>query len=190
MARNSHTLSVLEKLFEAKKNDHKYLKKIYDELISDYPENDHGLKSKILEQLRFLSKDCFIWPDTEVLPSKKRLEADVFHYDYSILKFLGYCVGQKGLSDKSRRDILDYAYLKDLPNIHDQNYMKELGDKETSKRLKKIATLLASFCQNAKKKKFADMAQAIEDYENDLKYLKETYYDGKYNFPWPGFYFL
>ena len=66
--------------------------------------------------------------------------------------------------------------------------MKEWYAPKTPWRLKKIAYCLATFAQNAKRRENSDSYwQSIEDWEDDLAWLKRNFYDGVYDskFVWP-----
>ena len=53
-------------------------------------------------------------------------------------------------------------------------------------RLQKMSSTLYALKVNLEKKKDRDKNQAaITDYDRDLKFLKFTYYDGRFNFAWP-----
>ena len=66
--------------------------------------------------------------------------------------------------------------------------MKEWNAPKTPWRLKKIANCLATFAKNAKRRSNSDsFRQAIEDWEDDLAWLKRNFYTGIYDskFVWP-----
>jgi hypothetical protein len=119
------------------------------------------------------------------MPGSEALQGDQFWYEHGVLSFLGYKVGQKGVTEKSRREILDYAVHKRLPNVDSKEYIQEWGMPATTVRLKKLAESLAAFARNAKRKQTADMEQAIREWEADLEYLQSQYYKGRYDFGWP-----
>ena len=130
----------------------------------------------------------FRWPETEDMGSHDALDRDHFEYKKGVLSFLGYHVGRKGLPSDKRRSILDYAYNGRLPRVNSEEYMEEWDAPRTGPRLHKTANCLAALTRNAKKKTGRDMSQAIEEWEEDLAYLKVTYYDGRYDgeYDWPG----
>jgi len=50
-----------------------------------------------------------------------------------------------------------------------------------------MAESIAAFCRNAKLRDSSSLAAAISDWEVDLVWLKQTYYDRKFHrvFNWP-----
>jgi hypothetical protein len=63
--------------------------------------------------------------------------------------------------------------------------MAEWGEPKSINRLKKLADSLATFARNARRRRSSDMDHAIAEWEEDLKYLKDTYYTGRFRFDWP-----
>lgn len=103
-----------------------------------------------------------------------------------MLAFLGYRVGlTKGLSERSRVQILDVAFGSPLPPINGPDYMREWGTPKSAARLKKLADSLAAFARNAKRNSSTSLESAIADWEHDLEYLYYQYYVGKFRFAWP-----
>lgn len=102
-----------------------------------------------------------------------------------ILARLGYKVGHNGMSISNRRDILDFAFNNELPPTTSPEYMEEWGTRLSAKRLKKLANCLSTFAANAKNHSGGDYSVAIKHWRDDLKYLRNEYYEGKFNFKWP-----
>jgi hypothetical protein len=102
----------------------------------------------------------------------------------SPLKAMGYRVGKQGLPAAQRQTLLHAAFSGPIPKVGGADYMSEWGDPGTAKRLKKIATAIASFCRNMKHRENQSV-QAIEDWEDDLRWLKENCYRGRFTFSWP-----
>jgi hypothetical protein len=131
--------------------------------------------------------DFFHWPTTNApVGLGKIVNAD--WPDRGLLRYFGYAVGQKGKSISYRKAILSRVFELDaLPTIVSSAYMADWGDRCSSARLKKMAYSIATFCRNAKRKRFAWMRHAIENYEDDLAWLKVSYYDGRFDhrFRWP-----
>jgi hypothetical protein len=101
------------------------------------------------------------------------------------LKFLGYTVGQKGLTGLERREILTNAYSSTVPDVFsDEQHRETWGRPRSSVRLQKMAESIAAFCRNAQRHPHARQL-AISQWEADLDWLKDTYYDGRYIFEWP-----
>jgi hypothetical protein len=75
--------------------------------------------------------------------------------------------------------------LDELPGRYSQHYLQEWGPAESGARLKKIADKLASECRTRRDAK-KDFSVAISHWENDLGWLKETFYNPlTYGFKWP-----
>ncbi len=142
------------------------------------------LSQQIIDQLYILSEEQFLWPSTAIMPSKEALNADQYWFEDGMLSFLGYHVGQKGVSTDRRHLILDYVFNSKLPNVNSIEYMQEWSKPSSGFRLKKIANTLATLTKNAKRSK-NNLSLATDQWEVDLKYLKEKYYNGKYDFTWP-----
>ncbi|MEZ4776509.1 MAG: hypothetical protein R3D00_25260 [Bacteroidia bacterium] len=142
------------------------------------------LREKVETRFSDLLLEQFKWPQTNVIKGRKSLE-DVDWYEYGMLGVLGYHVGKKGLQQKDRWLILETVYFFDLPKINGETYHVEWGKPKTGKRLKKMANSIATFAKQAKKNSEKDYSIAINQWEDDLRYLKKTYYTGKYNFIWP-----
>ena len=71
--------------------------------------------------------------------------------------------------------------------MKDQNYVNSWGGAKTGARLKKMAQSIAAFCRSARRRDEDGNDLAIEEWEEDLDWLKTTYYDGKFDrqFKWP-----
>ena len=63
----------------------------------------------------------------------------------------------------------------------DTAYIAKFGEPKTGQRLKQIASTIASFTRNAKRRKTHDFSFAINNWENDLATLKSNFYDGVYD---------
>ncbi len=129
---------------------------------------------------------AFKWPSTAIIgDSAAALRIAHFDYDEGLLKFMGYAVGQNGAYRNRRQQILDYVFNERVPKVQSYEYMAEWGEPKSTCRLKKLADSLATFARNARRRRSSDMDHAIAEWEEDLRYLKETYYDRKYQFDWP-----
>jgi hypothetical protein len=128
----------------------------------------------------------FRWPTTAVIgDSASALRIAHFDYDQGLLKFMGYAVGQKGAYRNRRQQVLDYVFNEKVPKVQSNEYMAEWGEPKSMNRLKKLADSLATFARNARRRRSSDMDHAIAEWEEDLKYLKDTYYTGRFRFDWP-----
>ncbi|MGE5563622.1 MAG: hypothetical protein ACM3ZV_10005 [Bacillota bacterium] len=127
----------------------------------------------------------FAWPSTKAAPGAGNLKSGDWHV-IGMLSYLGYRVGAaQGEKPGVRHQILDTCFSCDLPPINGPAYLAEWGAPATASRLKKLAHELASFIRNAKRKRSANLSVAIDDWEEDLSYLYETYYVRRFGFSWP-----
>jgi hypothetical protein len=129
--------------------------------------------------------DYFEWPDTEAPGGDGSVDETYFNHDRGVLGFLGYSVGRTGIPVQARRDLLDQAFLGQLPKINSAEYMLEWGDRGTAGRLRKIAESIAAFARNAKRRRSGSMSEAIADWESDLEYLRVKHYERRFSFTWP-----
>ena len=129
------------------------------------------------------------WPTLHVPPSK--VSDPGYAEDWnsmSPLKMFGYTVGRNnGWNEQTRKRFLDDFMTYDLPNIVTETYGDYYGEPNSVQRLKAIVQLFASLIVSAKRKRGNSMRYAIEDWTNDLEYLKTVYYEGKGMkfYPWP-----
>lgn len=131
--------------------------------------------------------EFFAWPDT-IAPSGNGHIADADWPRIGLLKHVGYAVGVNGKLKSHRREKLEKVFgLKVLPKLISFAYIAQWGSPRSSLRLKKMAYSIASFCRNDKRRRWAIMKTAIANYEDDLAWLKMTYYDGRFDekFRWP-----
>jgi DNA-binding protein HU-beta len=125
------------------------------------------------------------WPIT-VPPEGSGAKADLFFSNkYSGLWLCGYRVGKtSSLNDSERRRFLDHFFRNFLPEIVSRYHTDSYGQPGTEKRLQKMANVMAANCRNFKKNDVVKYEVAIADYEQDLAYLKQSYYRAG-SFPWP-----
>lgn len=130
--------------------------------------------------------DYFDWPSTDAPTGPGKIRTDGWQPD-GMLKYMGYHVGQtNGKSTSARHAILSQVFQRALPPVFPDEYLDEWGDPETAGRLRKMAETIAALVRNAKRRSNASMIGAIRDWEDDLDFLHEKYYIGKFNFAWPG----
>lgn len=129
----------------------------------------------------------FTWPKTDIEPGNGSL-TDQQWPQVGMLKFLGYNVGHNGALRTDRQKALQIAFTAhELPKVNGPEYVKGWGNASTGVRLKKIADSIATFCRNARHQNSKSYTATIADYEEDLAWLKKTYYDGRFDrqFVWP-----
>lgn len=134
--------------------------------------------------LQYLADMGFDWLTTLVFPGAGHLPDDDWP-DESPLKRLGYHVGRNAPSQNARRELLALAFTSPLPQVISPQYMEKWGRPDSKERLYQIATHLAAMCRNFKGRSTGSYQTAIRHYQNDLAWLKDTYYRGRFTFEWP-----
>lgn len=143
------------------------------------------LNRKVILTLMEVGGETFRWPDTKAVLGNGTLDEAEWP-NVGLLRHMGYRTGRSGKRAHVRRKILDRVYTeRALPRVHSHAYMREWGDPNSATRLRKMAHSIAAFVRNNKRKKGKVYRKAIKDWEDDLRYLKRTYYNGRYDFPWP-----
>lgn len=138
----------------------------------------------LLKKCEYFAEGYFKWPHTDFYPSKRVLEGiDSPHI--GLLQHMGYRVGKRGLASFDRRQILRKVFSERLPFVDSVEYMKEWCGANTPFRLQKQANTLAGFARNAMRRD-GDYDGAIQDWVEDLAWLKKEYYDKmNFGFWWP-----
>ena len=144
--------------------------------------------NKFISYCQFSSEGYFKWPSTYTYPGKGIFDPDL--KEIGVLALMGYHVGREGVEQSRRRAILRDAYLGPVPYDPFSEDMDEWSAPGTSGRLKKIANCIAAFARNFKRRSNAYVyRKSIDDWESDLKWLKEEFYIGVYDrplkFDWP-----
>lgn len=135
--------------------------------------------------LEWLKESGFDWPKTSIVPGVDVLPGGPDGWpQVGLLKHLGYQVGTNGTDRVKRRRILRNAFIGRLPNVVDDSYMQGWGEPNTKKRLRKLAYSIASFTCLSKRKRNPSQ-KAIDDWEEDLAWLKKEFYHGRFTFSWP-----
>ncbi len=132
--------------------------------------------------------DChewFPWPLTDAPGGNGHLMSYGWPEE-GMLRYLGYHVGETNPTPRDeRRLILKYIFERDLPPLNDSEYYSQWGSPRTPQRLQKLANTIAALARNAKRRDPLALRRAINDWEDDLQYLRENYYVGFFNFEWP-----
>tara|TARA_R110002049_G_scaffold297174_1_gene485975 strand:+ start:491 stop:1918 length:1428 start_codon:yes stop_codon:yes gene_type:complete len=135
--------------------------------------HDLGILTKIPKM-----SEVFKWPNislSEVKLYLSRFEKE--YYDESPLKKLGYQVGKSSeLEKRERQNILRKAF-KSIPAANLEPY--KWGTNNSPKRLESIATHLAHQIKNFRRIKTRNYFYAIQDWKDDLDFLKSEFYDDK-----------
>jgi hypothetical protein len=129
-------------------------------------------------------EDRFKWPTTEASSGDGSLKIDKTHPE-GMLAYLDYRVGANGEHSRARQAILSRVFESSLPPVFDKAYMDEWGQNGTASRLRKMAESIAAFARNAKRRDADRLDQAIRQWEQDLSFLHDRYYVGKFFFGWP-----
>lgn len=130
-------------------------------------------------------EDFFFWPSTDALGGSKDITFGNSPLE-GLLAYLEYHVGQtKGESAPVRKIILERVFMGVLPPVFSDQYLAQWSSPGSAPRLQKLAESIAAFCRNAKRRDPTRLADAIKSWEEDLKYLYEQYYVGKFGFGWP-----
>jgi hypothetical protein len=128
--------------------------------------------------------EAFKWPSTDVGGGAGG--GDFRRQEVSYLKILGYTVGKTdGLPASSRRLILDRCFSGQLPPFQSVAELRKWGGPKSSGRLRKMAYHIATLAKNFKKMPSRGYDDAIADWEDDLNYLRDTYYVQYFHFSWP-----
>lgn len=126
----------------------------------------------------------FKWPETDAPGGGRKPAREGFRTE-GMLAYLEYKVGRNGEAASYRQVLLDRIFAHSLPPVFDKPYMAEWGMNGSSVRLHKMAHCLASFARNAKYRDDDRLDEAIKDWEQDLQYLHDKFYVGKFGFGWP-----
>ena len=129
------------------------------------------------------------WPVVEVPPASGGGSFDAAFREFSALKMFGYTVGVTDGWPQARREGFLHDFMTmDLPAEVARHFGDEYGAPMTSTRLRKVANVIASNARNVLRRSNASQYRvAIEQWESDLQYLKDTFYVGaglRFD-PWP-----
>lgn len=132
----------------------------------------------------------FDWPRMQVSPGEES-DFDAELSKEGMLGAMGYHVGKRGKPVEERRRLLQQLYelpISQLPRIQNIESLNKFlaSSPRSSERLRLIAWNIQinwlKFIRNDSVK----FHQSIKDYESDLKWLKEEFYDRySYRFDWP-----
>lgn len=138
--------------------------------------------------LEYLSSVGFDWPSTYVsLGDSSGFFADEELVKIGLLRHMGYRVGERGVEAPGRRLILEKVFKYRLPVTNLPGwYVEQWGSPKSRERLKKMADSLAAFYRREKK---LGHEVAASDYEDDLEWLYENFYRGRFRFRWPQYAF-
>ena len=155
----------------------------------------HGDAAKVVAEVTLewerrldeMNAGRFPWPSTVARGGNGRLSFAAIQAE-GMLAFMEYHVGRtNGEPEGVRRAILSRVFEGTLPPAFPKAYMEEWGRNGLVERLQKMALTIAAFVRNVKRRRSGDFADAIRDWENDLEWLRKTYYVKKFRFAlgWP-----
>lgn len=129
------------------------------------------------------------WPGTDPIPNYGGGNYDPGQVESPLIR-IGYRVGRtNGKPEGERRRLLRKAYrmeLSSFPGDYSNEYIEKWGPAESGQRLKRMASHLAGRCRSFRRNEHADYSDAVSDYEDDLGWLKQTFYNPMtYGFRWP-----
>lgn len=165
----------------------KNIKAQNEEIIKNYN------SQKILpdpEQSEQIPKKVWPWPVIE-MPGGTNSNNDFgngYWEEISPLKMFGYTVGKtSGWPAAKRKRFLRDFMGYDLPATVEKIYGKKYGDPSSLERLKAVANLISSLIIAAKRRNGSSMKYAIQDWTDDLNFLKTAFYEeqGLKFYPWP-----
>lgn len=141
-------------------------------------EEDEGREEVVIPEWR--------WPVVADRPGSGGLVGDF--REFSALGMFGYSVAKKtGWPQEKRRQFLGDFIESELPPRVEREFSDEYGRPWSVTRLRKVANVIAHNCSNRVRNDPGRYRHAIESWKEDLRFLKETYYEGhgmKF-YPWP-----
>jgi hypothetical protein len=127
----------------------------------------------------------FPWPSIEAPHGNGRFTASTWKSE-GMLAYLGYHVGTTSdLQSDNRRLLLTRLFNMPLPPLNGPSYLAEWDVPNTPGRLQKMAECIAAFTRNAKRRRNPVLHLAIEQWEDDLRFLYRAFYVGRFRFDWP-----
>lgn len=173
-----------EALTNSEWNNIEILKEIYYELEFRSRPRSRDLSERIKKRLIQLKDQPFLLSKTG--SETNSFSDDSFNYEEGLLSFYGYKVGIKGLPELERHKIIDAVFTLPLLSVNSEAYLREWGEPNSAERLQKLSRSIAAFARTAKGRTNGDFRKAIQDWESDLIYLKNTYYNTNYfSFQYP-----
>ena len=169
------------------------LRMLWIDAIKSSAQVDESSNQKIIEIISAIETEwqeraydfAFKWPSTFAIGGNGKIDVEKFPV-FGVLSYLGYHVGKNSnIGLLVRRSILERIFFGKLLPVISAEYMASWGMPSSAPRLSKIAECLAAFARNAKRRKRANIHQAVADWESDLEYLYIKFYVGKFDFGWP-----
>jgi hypothetical protein len=188
--------SIVEKIPTVKTRDTLQLwRNAVDVLGDGKKSNQHVLAAKVIGAIRvewerrskqaFDPNDVFPWPSTTADGGSGNLSTEDWTEE-GVFSCLGYRVGvTNGRPSNVRERILSEIFDGPLPPVFMSGYLAEWGRPASSGRLRKMAETIAALTRNARRRRDDKLRAAIRDWQQDLGFLHDEYYVGKFHFAWP-----
>ena len=90
-----------------------------------------------------------------------------------VLRAIGYRVGNNGLAEAKRHQLLDFAITGTLPPVGSPAYIAEWGAPKTRRRYAKLHRVIRVLASSANT--LGNMEVAAADWEADLKYIERKW---------------
>ena len=187
---SSFRIDEFDEFYKKNNNNKTQMNLLYDELLyrrSSRVNKGKNIKKKFTEILELICEEIYFkWPSTDA-PTNENPKTSIKEMkEDGLLLFYGYRVDKKNAKPASERerilsDIYEHEILATAKKEFDADYIAKFGEPKTGQRLKQIASTIASFTRNAKRRKTHDFSFAINNWENDLATLKSNFYDGVYD---------
>lgn len=153
---------------------------------------EHRLASDVVaavesawDALEIAEDELFAWSSTEVGSRSGASQVPGFRSE-GMLSYLEYRVGKEaGNPAAVRQSILARVFEGKLPRVFEPSHMDEWGIPGSARRLRKMAESLAAFARNFKRQDEDRYDEAIRQWEQDLEFLHDRYYVGRFGFGWP-----
>lgn len=187
---NSFRIDEFNEFYKNNNNNKTQMNRLFLELLyrrSSRVNKGKNIKKKFTAILELVHEEIsFKWPSTDA-PTNENPKTSIKEMkEDGLLLFYGYRVDKKNAKPSNEReiilsDIYENEILSTAKKKFDTAYIAKFGEPKTGKRLKQIASTIASFARNAKRRKTHDFSFAINNWENDLATLKSNFYDGVYD---------
>ena len=187
---NSFRIDEFNEFYKNNNNNKTQMNRLFLELLyrrSSRVNKGKNIKKKFTAILELVHEEIsFKWPSTDS-PTNENPKTSIKEMkEDGLLLFYGYRVDKKNAKPSNEReiilsDIYENEILSTAKKKFDTAYIAKFGEPKTGQRLKQIASTIASFTRNAKRRKTHDFSFAINNWENDLATLKSNFYDGVYD---------
>jgi hypothetical protein len=122
--------------------------------------------------------EVFKWPELNEYDGSNFQLEDIYR-EYNLdspLTWLGYHVGENGIDKKQREQILSsfYSGISDVEKSLKDDWKENWGEPKSPVRLKQIVYHIHKQIIN---KRSLGYSKAVEEWNQDLDYLKHMYYD-------------